>query len=332
MKQVLTQQEIDSLLDALDTGDIDTSLLDRDMDMVKTYDFRRPIKLSKEYMNSLYMIFENFSKMVGNVLSSQLHVTVDVGLGAVEQLSFDEFIKSIPKVTFLSIFQSKPLTGMQVLEIHPQFCAQIVELVCGGVDSRSKAKGVESKEEFTDIELGILEEAVESILKAFRASWDDIVEMETKIDHLITNPQLVQNMSPNEPVVLVSFTVDVLGVRSFMNICIPFASFENIMDKLSFRSWFDIERKEDNTKEKEILKDRIISSTVELSVGLGNSIITVNDFLDLEDGDILQLDTETNEPLKMYVEGRPHFLVKPGQYNGSLAIEVLQYIEEDLDL
>lgn len=331
MKQVLTQKEIDSLLNALDTGSIDTSSFDKIEEEIKTYDFRRPIKLSKEYINSLYMLFENFSKIIGNILSSQLHVNVEVGLGAVEQISFDEFIRSIPRVTFMGIFQSKPLTGMQVLEIHPQLCTQIIELVCGGVDSKSRAKNVETKEEFTDIEMGILEDTVDGILKGFKSAWSDIVDMDIKVDQLLTNPQLIQSMSPNEPVVLISLIVNVLEIKSFINICIPFASFENVLEKLSFKSWFDVENEEDNTRDKEILRERIISSAVELSVSLGNSAITIKDFLSLENGDILQLNSDINEPLRMYIEEKPHFLVKPGQYNGSLAIEVLKFIEEGSD-
>ena len=331
MKQVLSQQEIDSLLNALDTGEIDTADLDDKKDNIKSYDFRRPIKLSKEYMNSLYMVFGNFAKITGNLLASHLNVEVDIELAVIEQVSFDEFIRSIPRTTLLGIFRSKPLTGIQVLEMNPKFCTQVIELVCGGIENSNKGKVSDTKEDFTDIELGILSETVGLVLKAFESSWQDVVEMTTEIDSINTNSQMIQSMSPNEPVVLISFTIKVLGVNSFMNICIPFASFEHILDKLSFRSWFDIENEKTDKAERDMLKDRIVSSSVEILVGLGKSKITVKDFLSLESGDTLQLDTEINDPLKMYVEGKPHFLVRPGLYNGSYGAEVLQYIEEDVD-
>lgn len=331
MKQVLSQQEIDSLLNALDTGEIDTENLEEKKDNIRSYDFRRPVKLSKEYMNSLYMVFENFAKIVGNLLASQLNVEVDVDLGVIEQISFDEFIRSIPKMTLLGVFKSKPLTGMQVIELHPRFCMQVIELVCGGIENTNRGVVEEIKEDFTDIELGILGETIAIILQGFESAWQDIVEMDAVIENIDTNSHMIQSMSPNEPVVLISLTLKVLESSSFMNICIPFASFEHILDKLSFRSWFDLESEEGNQSEREILKDRIISSTVELLVGLGSSKITVNDFLSLEKGDILQLATEVDEPLKMYIEGQPHFLIKPGLYNGSYGAEVIQYIEEDVD-
>lgn len=331
MKQVLSQQEIDSLLDALNTGEIDTESFEEETEKekIRSYDFRRPIKLSKEYINTLYMIFENFSKIAGNLLSSQVHTSVDITLGAVEQISFDEFIRSIPKTTLMGVFHSKPFSGVQMLEVNPQFCMQVIDLMCGGSDGKY-IKAINEKQSFTDIELGILEDTVLVILQAFESAWSEIIEVKTEVESIETNPQLVQNMSPNEPVILISFSIEVLGNTSFMNICIPFVSFENTIDKLSFKNWFDYEKQIDDSA-KEILTERIMSSIVNLEVTLGKSTITVDDFLQLEQGDILQLDMKITDPLKMYIEDRLHYLVKPGEVNKRLAVQVLQYIEEDVE-
>lgn len=331
MKQVLSQQEIDSLLNALNTGEIDPDLIkeEDEKNRVKSYDFRRPIKLSKEYINTLYMIFENFSKIAGNLLSTQVRTNVNMKLGAVEQISFDEFIRSTPNPTLMGIFRSKPLAGTQLLEINPQLCEQILELLCGGFETRSiKLSG--KKEKFTDIELGLLEEVVLVILKSFEAAWSEILKINTEIEALESNPQQVQNMSPNEPVILTSFIVEIFDNRSFVNICLPYVSLENIIDKLSIKNWFEF-KEEENGLDQSVLIEKIQSSTVNLEVTLGQSSITVDDFLQLEVGDVLQLDMDISSPLKMYVEDKLHYLVKPGVFNDKLAVEVLQYIEGDVE-
>ena len=331
MKQVLSQQEIDSLLNALNTGEIDPNIVkeEDEKNKVKSYDFRRPIKLSKEYINTLYMIFENFSKMAENVVSNLIHSNLNIKVGAIEQISFDEFIRSIPNPTLMGIFHSKPLGSIQILEINPQFCLQVIELICGGSQDKH-TKEIKKKDTFTDIELGLLEEIVLRLLKSFQSAWSEIVDIEVEIDYLETNPQLIQTMSPNEPIILISFVIELFKNRSFMNICIPYISFETIIDKLSMKSWFDFEKETDDAN-KEILSERIKQSLVNLEVSLGKSIITVDDFLQLENGDIIQLDMKIDDPLKMYVEDKPHYLVKPGAVDDRLAVEVLQYIEEDVE-
>lgn len=327
MSEVLSQQEIDSLLAALNTGEINAEAIkDKEEVKVRAYDFRRPIKLSKEYTNTLSMIFENFSKVITNFLTTQLRHTVDVKLEVVEQMSYDEFIRSIPKFTLLTLFNADSLSGTQMLEVNPQFCIQAIELLCGG-GATDYMKKLEKKDKFTDIEIGMLEEVVKKILKAFEISWSEIIETKTNVLSLETNPQLGQSMSPNEPVILASFTIEIFKAKSFMNICIPYISFENILDKLSFRNWFDLE-KEVNVESKDILSNSLMAAPVNLEVVLGSSNITVSDFLELELGDIIQLDVKSKDPLKLFVEDKLHFLVKPGQIEDKLGVEILQFIEE----
>lgn len=332
MKQVLSQQEIDSLLNALSTGEIDPEEIkeDEEKNKVKSYDFRRPIKLSKEYINTLYMIFENFAKTSSNILSTLVRTNVNMTVGAVEQISFDEFVHSIPNPTIMGIFHSEPLKGNQILEINPQFGIQCVELLCGGAQSK-EIKGVR-KEKFTDIELGIVEDMVRSLLKGFKQAWSEIMDLEPILDDIETNPQLVQSMSPNEPVVLISFGVEIFEVKSFINICIPYVSFENITDKLSIRSWFDMGKTQEVPQHKEDISERLSHSQVELKVEMGKTIIRVDDFLNLEKGDIVQLDIKTTDPMKLYVEDKMHYLVQPGLFKEKMAVQVLQYVEEDVEI
>jgi len=332
LKQVLSQQEIDSLLNALNTGEIDPTEIkeEEEKNKVRSYDFRRPIKLSKEYINTLHMIFENFAKISSNILSTQVRTNINLSLGAVEQISFDEFVHSIPNPTIMGIFHCEPLNGNQILEINPHFGIQVIELLCGGAES--KPDKVSKKEKFTDIELGIIEDLVVNLLKAFKSSWSEIMELDPVLDNLETNPQLVQTMSPNEPVILISFGVEIFNNKSFINICIPYVSFENITDKLSIKSWFDMGKSNDESRYKEQITERLVTTEVDLTVEMGKTIITVDDFLHLETGDIVQLDMKTDKPMKMYVEDKVHYLVQPGRHKDKLAVQVLQYVEEDVEI
>lgn len=331
MKQVLSQQEIDSLLNALNTGEIDPNAIkeEEEKNKVRSYDFRRPIKLSKEYISTLYMIFENFAKMAGNSISNMIHNNIEITIGAVEQVSYDEFIRSIQNPTLMGLFHSKPLAGTQIVEMNPQLCNQIVELMLGGSQSHYTTN-LKRKDGFTDIELGVLEEVVAGILKSFESAWNEIVEIETILDSVESNPQMIQTMSPNEPVILTSFVAELFNNKSFMNICIPYISFENIIDKLSIKNWFDVDNSFDDGN-REILADRIKLSDVNIEVVLGKTTITVDDFLHLEQGDIIQLDMKINDPMLMFIENKPHYLVRPGEVENRLAVEVLQYIEEDVE-
>ncbi|MBT2731846.1 flagellar motor switch protein FliM [Carnobacterium sp. ISL-102] len=331
MKQVLSQQEIDSLLQAVESGEIDAKGLDEkeQENKVKSYDFRRPVRLSKEYISTLNMVFEEFTKIVSNILSTQVRTNVDVQLASIEQVSFDEFVHSVPRFTLMGLFHSAPLEGTQIIEISPQLCLQLVDLLCGSTEIRDTKEEI-TKESFTDIEMAILEEVLNNFIHSFELAWRDVVKIEGKIDSTETNPQIMQTMSPNEPVVLVTFTVELFTVRTFINLCIPYIFFEGMLDKLSLRNWFHSEKETDHSDSGKLEKS-LHAAPVNMEVLLGETVMTLENFLQLELGDIIPLDGKTSDPLVLSVEQLPRYFVKPGLKGKNMAVEVLQYIGGETD-
>ena len=323
-QQVLSQQEIDALLVAMDSGEIDTDEMSDELKgpKVKSYDFKRPVRLSKEYLSTISMVFDDFAKLISNQLSTKLKRPVGVKTAAIEQVSFDEFIHSVPNFTLMGLFKSSPLNGLQILEVNPQFSLQIVELLCGYTEVITEE--LVNKSEFTDIELAILEDVMQSLLRSFEAAWQDITDIDVTLEGTETNPQLLQTMSPNEPVVLVTFAVTIEKQQTFINMCIPYIFFEDILDKLSFKNWFH-SGKELDLSERGHLAGGLNSVPVTIEVKLGESQMDVSDFLEMDEGDVIQLDEKTNKPLTLFVEDKPYFKVKPGTINNRLAVEILKF-------
>ena len=332
LKQVLTQQEIDALLNAMTNGEMDDEILleKKEETQAKAYDFRRPTKLSKEYINTLFMIFEDFSKFAGNQLSSKIRTNISFKLVSIEQISYDEFLHSIPKFTLIGSFQSQPLNGIQLIEMNPQLSMELVELLCGGNENQISSAEEIAKKSFTDIELAILEEVLKGLVESFKNAWQDITQLDSKLMSIDTNPQLLQNMSPNEPVVLATFTVNLFKRSTFINLCVPYVFFEGIIDKLSFRNWFDADKSYSQT-DNQHLKKSLDAVDLVMETVLGETTVTLSDFMDLEVGDIISLDQKISDPLSMYIENRLFGLVKPGTKDDSLAVELLEFSEGDYE-
>ncbi|HHU49981.1 MAG TPA: hypothetical protein GXZ37_09740 [Clostridiales bacterium] len=129
MSNVLSQQEIDALLSALSSGEIEVQnvAIDNEEQKVKPYDFKRPNKFSKEQLSALEFIYENYSRIVSNQLSSQVRANIKMKLVSIEQVTYEEFTRSIPNPTLLLNFKMPPLGGILLLEINSQFAFQIIE-------------------------------------------------------------------------------------------------------------------------------------------------------------------------------------------------------------
>ena len=327
MAKVLSQQEIDSLLTALSSGEIDAEEVQKEGERhIRPYDFRRPNKFSKEQIHSLEIIYENYARITSNSLSSQVRSNIKMKRVSIEQVTYEEFIRSIPNPTLLLNIKMAPLSGALLLEVNLQFAFQIIELLCGGGSGAPIGD-----RELTDIEKGIVRGILDGFVGSMKEAWQDVVEVEPSLESVESNPQLNQMMSPTESVALVTFVLEVGDVQSFANLCIPYLSIEKISDKLTGQFWFQEAGSEENTEYTAALRDRIRSSRVNLSIFLGSTDITVRDFLNLSEGDVLPLNKPTDAPLCMYVEDKMHFRVQPGIYDGKLAVQVTDVVGKDVD-
>ena len=328
MGDVLSQQEIDALLSALSSGEIAAEDIEKEKEQqrVKPYDFRRPNKFSKEQINTLEMIYDNYSRIISNYLSAQVRSNIHVNVASIEQMTYEEFIRSIPNPTLLTIFKMPPFSGSLILELNPQFGFQIIDLLCGGT-----AIITNRVRELTDIEKIIIKDVLDNMIGSMKMAWEDIMEVQPSFESLESNPQLNQTMSPTEPVALITFTTEVAEEQSFINLCIPYLAIEKIIDKLYFQYWFENDGKDQNGEYKKAIEEKVSNSKVDIKVILGKTHITVQDFIELTQGDVLQLEGLATDQLKMYVEDKMHFLVQPGIYKDKLSVQVVDIVEKDVE-
>lgn len=328
MAEVLSQSEIDSLLSALSTGNVEEKELifkEEDAYKVKKYDFRSPQKFSKDHIRTLEMVHDNFARIISNYLSGQLRKNVKVDIQSVEQITYEEFIHSIPNPTIITLFKMPPLQGNILLEINPDFSFKILDILLGGTGDR-----VSVNKEFSDIDKNIMKQVTSELIKNLVLAWDEVLEVRPEFDELITNPTANQTLAPNEPVALLNFSVEIERKTTYMNLCIPYLSVEKVLDKLIVQYWFRNEVTDIVEESREKIKNGLEKVDVSMRVELGDTEITVDDFLKLVNGDILRLGTKCNEPVKVFVEDEECFIAKPGIVGKNMGIELLDIIDKEV--
>ncbi|MBE0467731.1 MAG: flagellar motor switch protein FliM, partial [Candidatus Desulforudis sp.] len=219
MKEILSQGEIDAILSAVATGRVKAEDL-RETEAqaaYKPYDFRRPNKFSKDQLRTLQTLHEGYARILSNFLSGYLSANIVVRVASVDQFTFDDFVRSVPVPTVLTIFSLKPLKGMAVMETNPQFLFPIIDLLFGGPGEIPKRV-----RELTDIELSVIRKLTGKLLESFQLAWQDVYNVEPQIESMETNPRLHQIISPNEIVAVITLTTVVGGsARGLINICLP---------------------------------------------------------------------------------------------------------------
>ncbi len=320
MKKVLSQEEIDTLIGAMSSGEIqhDKTVEKKPKAHPKTYDFRRPNKFSKDHINSIENIYENYSRITSNILSTYLRTNIDMKVAAVEQLSYGDFIHSVPKRTILALFKMEPLKGPIIMEAATSLGFQFINFLCGAIDEDTSEERA-----FTEIEMSLLEDVFSIIIEGNATAWKDLIEITPKLEKIETNPQLNQTLSFSESIVLVTLKIAFDNYSTMINLGIPYRALDPVMDKLHSIHYSVLDNSNGEDLYKKEIEENIAESPLKVDVLLGKTSITIDDFLDLQEGDVLALSNSVEESLELYIENNLYFYAQPGIYSKKLSVQIV---------
>jgi flagellar motor switch protein FliM len=322
--EVLSQSEIDALLAALSTGEMSADELKKEeaTKKVKVYDFKRALRFSKDQIRSLTRIHENFARLLTTFFSAQLRTYVQISVASADQLPYEEFIRSIPKMTILNVFEVPPLDGRILLEVNPNIAYAMLDRMLGG-----RGTSINKVDNLTEIETKIMTNLFEKAFSHLRDAWESIAEIDPILTDFEVNPQFLQMVSPNDTVVVISLNTQIADSSGMINICIPYVVLEPIIPRLSVHYWMQTQKKEREPQEVQALEKRLKQAHVPVIAELGTATITIQEFLQLGVGDVIQLDQTIHEPLVVKIGEVPKFTGQPGKMHKRLAVQILDTIK-----
>jgi flagellar motor switch protein FliM len=326
MTEVLSQEEIDQLLTAINAGDTEPEDIRpaADTRKIKIYDFKRPDKFSKEQIRTISMMHDTFARLTTTSLSAQLRSMVHVHVASVDQLTYEEFIRSIPTPTTLAIINMDPLKGNAILEIDPAVTFSIIDRLFGGT-----GEGTKAQHELTDIETSVMEGIIVRILGNMREAWTQVIDLRPRLGQIDTNPQFAQIVPPTDMVVLVTLETKVGDVEGMINFCIPYLTIEPIIGKLSTQFWFSTVHRGTTTENLNVLKDKLATVDVNVVAEIGKINIPVREVLSLHVGDVVRLyNTRIGDPYSLNIGNKKKFLCRPGVIGKKIAVQVLKKTAE----
>ena len=331
MADVLDQSEVDALLAAVDNGQVDSSVEEafnqtqqEAAPEVRTYDFKRPERVSKDQMRALEAIHEGFARNFGASLSGFLRTIVEVRVATTEQLTYSEFIYSLPNPTCFNLLAVSPLEGQICLEISPLIIYPIIDRLLGG----RNAEIYIPQRPLTSIEQRLISRILDRALSNLTEVWSGLVDVQFELKETESNPHLVQIVAPNEVVVVVGFELKTGARAGTMSLCIPFNVIEPVMDKLATQSWLLYQQKAVSERQVHELSANVKHAQVNLCTHLARSTIRLGDLVSLQPGDIIETDRPANSEVEIQVEGRRRFAGRLGQLKGTRAIKITREIDE----
>lgn len=324
MDEILSQNEIDALLSALSSGEMDADELKQEEHekKVRVYDFKRALRFSKDQIRSIGRIHENYARLLTTFLSGQLRTYVNISVASVDQVPYEEFIRSVPSMTFLNIFHVKPLEGRIIMEVNPNIAYSMLDKILGGSGS-----SMNKIANLTEIESMILTQIFEKTSDNLREAWAGLVDMAPELEDFEVNPQFVQMASPNDTVVVVTFDTAIGEASGMINLCIPHIVLEPVIPKLSAHYQLQTSPKQSDPSVYEKIAANIEKTKVDMKVILGEADISIQQFLDMQETDVITLDHTIDEPLIMMLNDEPKFYTQPGLSKRKMSVQIMEEIK-----
>lgn len=326
MADVLSQNEIDSLLAALSTGELDTEQIqEKEEKKVKNYDFNRPTKFSKEHLRTLEIIFEHYGRLLATNLSVYLRKNVQVTVMSSETNTFSEFSNALYSPVILGIVNFLPLNGSIIMELGTNLGYAMLDRMLGGNGYPLE----KNSRDFSDIEQTIMQKVLIMFTQLLREPWRNVIDISPVLSRLETNPQFAQVIAPSDMVAIVTLNVKVGDVEGFMNICLPFITLEDVMDKLNTKYWFSTMQENHDENYEMYIEALIRKVDIPIRAVLGKSTISVSDFMNLQVGDCIRLDSRVEDDMNVYVGNIKKFTALPGTERDAYAVRITSVIREE---
>ena len=325
MGDVLSQNEIDSLLAALSTGELNAEeIAQQDEKQVKNYDFARPSKFSKENLRTLEFIYEHYARLLSTTLPVYLRKNVQVTVASSETVVFSEFSNALSNPVILGVINFNPLPGSIIVDFATNLGFAVIDRMLGG-----QGEALKKGRDFSEIELTIIEKVLILLMQMMKEPWKNVVEIDPFLERIETNPQFAQIISPSDMIAIITLNIKIGDVEGLVNICLPYFTVENIIDKLNTKSWFSSIKESSEEDFQQYVETMLRKVDVPVKVQLGSNQITVADFTNLQCGDIIRLNTRTDSELEVFVGNIKKFTALPGTNNDKYAVRVTSVIREE---
>jgi len=330
MADILSNEELDTLLSAVDDGDVAVGVgeVRRREKRISSYDFKKPNRFSRDQLRVLQYMHKGAAQLMSSSLSSALRIGVEVQLVSIGQLTYEGVMTSLADPICINIISMKPLEQMGVLSVDLPLAFAIMERMLGGAGEIP-----ETVRPMTMLEETIVAQAILLMLSDIQESWKEIIELDMKVERREMNPGFVHVVPGPEIVLLITFSMGGQLPSGEIKLCIPYVSLEPIIGKLgsehmAYRSTAS------GPSDRRYLERHLSATPVDLIAVLGGTRLTIGELLSLQVGHVLRLDTRADLPVACAVDGQDKYLARPGLAGRKTAVgieEVLSHHEDAAD-
>lgn len=320
-EQVITTEEIDALMQAVQSGAVSGSS-EPGARQVKAYDFTRPNKFSREQVRALEMIHAGCARDLTTQFSALLRMPVEVEMAGIAETTAQDLAGDAAPNASIALLRLEPLPGRAALDMDPALVFALIDRLLGG-----PGMALPEARELTEIEKGLMRRAVEQVAHGLAGAWKPLIALQPELEKIVGSGLFSQSASPDERFVLVRFTARMGSVSGTMRLGIPIASLDPVLSRLSVQQWSVSENRSGGEAVSQAIRQSLEPAEVLVSGELGRAAMKVRDLLDLQIGDLVCLNRKAGADLDIRVGSLVRFQGQPGQVGRRFGLRITRALD-----
>ena len=318
-ENVLSQDEIDALLNAMDSGEVDLKADEAPLEArAATYDLTSQNIMLRDQFSALEEVYDKYTGLLQTTLSALVQQSFNVTFVSTEMVKFGDFMQAFSNPTSFTIYTMEPLSGSALLAIEPGLVFSMIDCMFGG-----KGTPLQQRREFTPIENGMIRRLSRELLSDFESAWERVFSIRITPKKIETKPEFVHMVSPDELMIVIVFSISSEEFSGNFHFCLSYRMLEPIKEKLSSRY---LHAKDTEHAFSDRIQKILEETEVQLIAELGHTVHTFGDLLSLQEDDIVTLNTGPHDPIIVNIESLPKYKGFPGIINGNRAVELTETI------
>ncbi|MDJ0782900.1 MAG: flagellar motor switch protein FliM [Desulfosarcinaceae bacterium] len=321
--QILSQEEIDALLSAMDSGEVDVEEEKPREAKIKSYDLTSQGSMLRDQFDALDEIYDKFISLLNNTLQNTLQRAFEVKIASKEVVKFGDFLQAFSNPTGFSIYNMEPLIGSALLAIEPNLVFSLIDCMFGG-----NGRPLEKIREFTMIEHRMVRRFAGDVLGELEKAWEVAYPVQIHLKKMESKPEFVNLVNPSDLLIIVVFSISNPEFTGNIHVATPYLMLEPIKDKLTSSY---LREKDMAHSFRHQLHALLRDTDVQVVAELGRMHCSMRDIMELEVEDVLRLGTGPQDAVQLNVESIPKYFGMPGVVKGNRAVQVTELIESPFE-
>ncbi|MHB8733300.1 MAG: flagellar motor switch protein FliM [bacterium] len=284
---------------------------------IRSYDFRRPDRLSKEQLERLSGAFSTFGRLLSPSMGLLMRTPVRTTVEGADQQLYEEFIRGVPPTACVGLFHATQLGGRMVVLMNLADAALITDLMLGG-----RGEVAESGRPLGETDRLVLERFFALWPDHLRTTWQPITRLDIVLETVHGSTEFIQLASGKETVIVLHLSIAGLPRPVTADVLLLHVGLQPLLSRLS-ASAFPSPGMPGTTKAREIVRRAVLEVPVEARVRIDGMPIGIRELATVSPGDVISLGAPIARPLGMWVGDQEIAACRLGAVGTRMAVQVI---------